>query len=112
MSEVAATVEGAAKAVRSGEISAVDLVDRSLRAIDSANDKLNAFVYVDGDRAVTAASAIDDSIARGIGPGPLAGVPFGVKDLEDAEGMPTVEGSRWFLRSSNSPTLVADLGEC
>ena len=28
--------------------------------------------------------------------GPLAGVPFGVKDLEDCAGMPTTRGSRWF----------------
>ncbi len=40
-----------------------------------------------------AADAIDDMIARGVDPGPLAGVPIGVKDNEPVDGMPTRRGS-------------------
>jgi aspartyl-tRNA(Asn)/glutamyl-tRNA(Gln) amidotransferase subunit A len=40
-----------------------------------------------------AAEAVDAAIARGDDPGPLAGVPFGVKDLEDCGGLPTSHGS-------------------
>ena len=41
--------------------------------------------------------AVDARVAAGDDPGPLAGVPFGVKDLDDCAGMPTTHGSRWYL---------------
>jgi aspartyl-tRNA(Asn)/glutamyl-tRNA(Gln) amidotransferase subunit A len=43
--------------------------------------------------ARAAAEAVDDAVARGDDPGPFAGVPFGVKDLDDCAGMPTSHGS-------------------
>ena len=60
------------------------------------NDELNAFVHLDAGSPATAAEAVDAAVARGEDPGPLAGVPFGVKDLEDCAGMPTSHGSLWF----------------
>src|SRR5947207_5219067 len=87
------TVIEMAEAVRAGEMKAVEVLDECLAAIDARNAPLNAFVHVDPELAHRAAEAVDAAVARGEDPGPLAGVPFGVKDLEDCEGMPTSQGS-------------------
>src|SRR5687767_11678631 len=90
------TVIEIAEAVRRGELKAVEVLDECLAAIDAKNPALNAFVHIDADLARDAADAVDGAIAAGRDPGPLAGVPFGVKDLEDCAGMPTTEGSLWY----------------
>ena len=82
-----------ASAVRSGQVKAVEVLEECLHAIDATNGTLNAFVVVDADAARQAAEAIDADVARGLDPGLLAGVPFGVKDLSDAAGLPTSHGS-------------------
>ena len=87
----------AADAVRRGDVSAVELTEQCLTAIAASNPELNAFVHLDADGAREAAAAIDARVAAGEDPGPLAGVPFGVKDLDDCAGMPTTHGSRWYL---------------
>ena len=90
------TVIEIAEAVREGELRAVDVLDECLAAIDGANDRLNAFVHVDAALARQAAVSVDRAVARGEDPGPFAGVPIGVKDLEDCAGMPTSHGSLLF----------------
>ncbi len=82
-----------AESVRSGQKKAVELLDRAMAAIEARNEALNAFVHVDADLARRAAEAVDAKVSAGEDPGPLAGVPFGVKDLEDCAGMPTSHGS-------------------
>jgi aspartyl-tRNA(Asn)/glutamyl-tRNA(Gln) amidotransferase subunit A len=90
------TVREIAEQVRSGERSAVEVLETALARIDVGNEALNAFVYLDPDGARASARAVDDAVVRGEDPGPLAGVPFGVKDLEDCAGMPTSHGSLLF----------------
>jgi aspartyl-tRNA(Asn)/glutamyl-tRNA(Gln) amidotransferase subunit A len=85
-----------ARQVRTGERKAVELLDEALRRIDATNGQLGAFVHVDEALARSAAEAVDAEVARGEDPGPLAGVPLGVKDLHDCAGMPTSHGSLWF----------------
>ncbi|MDQ1396006.1 MAG: aspartyl-tRNA(Asn)/glutamyl-tRNA(Gln) amidotransferase subunit [Acidimicrobiaceae bacterium] len=87
------TVIETAEGVRRGELKAVEVLDECLSAIDRRNEALNAFVHLDPDLAREAAEQVDAAVARGDDPGPLAGVPFGVKDLEDCAGMPTSHGS-------------------
>src|ERR1039458_318997 len=101
------TVADAAHRIRSGEESAASLTRRCLDAVANANADLNAFVHVDAEGALAAAAAIDATVAAGRGDelGPLAGVPFGVKDLEDCVGMPTTRGSRWF---AHTPSKTVD----
>lgn len=82
-----------AEAVRSGQVAARELAAHALARIESCNARLGAFVAVDGERAMQAASVVDESVAAGHDPGPLAGIPIGVKDLEDAAGFPTTHGS-------------------
>lgn len=79
--------------VRRGQVSAVELTDHALSRIAELNPVLNAFVAVDEERALAAALAVDESVAAGVDPGPLAGIPLGVKDLEDARGYVTTHGS-------------------
>src|SRR5439155_1417739 len=70
-----------------------EVLDECLVAIDKRNAELNAFVHLDPEAAHRQAAAVDARVARGEDPGPLAGVPFGVKDLEECAGMPTSQGS-------------------
>jgi aspartyl-tRNA(Asn)/glutamyl-tRNA(Gln) amidotransferase subunit A len=82
-----------AESVRAGERSAVEVLEQALAEVQAGNDRLNAFVHLDEDLARAAAEAVDQQVARGSDPGPFAGVPFGVKDLDDCAGMPTSHGS-------------------
>ncbi len=82
--------------VRAGERKATELLDLALARIAEGNEALNAFVHLDEGLAREAAEAVDAAVARGDDPGPLAGVPLAVKDLEDCAGMPTSHGSLWF----------------
>jgi aspartyl-tRNA(Asn)/glutamyl-tRNA(Gln) amidotransferase subunit A len=91
-----ATAIEIAESVRSGERSAVAVVEDYLGRIEAGNGPLNAFVHVDADAARAAAAQVDAQVAAGDDPGPFAGVPFGVKDLEDCAGMPTSHGSAVF----------------
>jgi aspartyl-tRNA(Asn)/glutamyl-tRNA(Gln) amidotransferase subunit A len=88
-----------AEAVRAGELKATEVLDDCLRRIAEHNDALNAFVVLDEDAARAAASAVDEAVAAGRDPGVFAGVPIGVKDLEDARGLPTSHGSLLFKDS-------------
>jgi aspartyl-tRNA(Asn)/glutamyl-tRNA(Gln) amidotransferase subunit A len=85
-----------AEAVRRGERKATEVLDAALSAIEAANPILNAFVHLDPEQARQAADAVDAAVAAGRDPGPFAGVPFGVKDLEDCAGMPTSHGSQLY----------------
>jgi aspartyl-tRNA(Asn)/glutamyl-tRNA(Gln) amidotransferase subunit A len=85
-----------ADGVRAGRIRAADAVDTTLDRIDRLNGPLNAFVHVDADRARRVAADIDRRVAAGDDPGPLAGVPLGVKELEAVEGWPDTRASTVF----------------
>ena len=98
-------VRQAASAVRHGQLSARELVQVALDRVADEQERLNAFVYVDAEGALAAADAIDRARAAGEALGPLAGVPFGVKDLEDCIGMPTTRGSRWY---ADAPPATRD----
>jgi aspartyl-tRNA(Asn)/glutamyl-tRNA(Gln) amidotransferase subunit A len=82
-----------ATAVRAGDRKATEVLDECLAGVAEGNDALNAFVHLDEGLARAAAEAVDAAVARGEDPGPFAGVPIGVKDLEDCAGMPTSHGS-------------------
>jgi len=83
-----------AAAVSSRKLSAADVVDATLAKIASVDAKLNSFTDVVADRARVRASKIDQSIAAGLELGPLAGVPFAVKNLFDIESLSTRAGSK------------------
>lgn len=99
------SVTDLARMVRNREVSARELTEVALARIDDANPTLGAFVAVDADAALTQAGEVDARIARGEEGGPLAGVPIGVKDTEDAIGFRTTHGSRLF---ADTPPATAD----
>ena len=80
--------------ISSGAINARAIVDATLVRIAAINPKVNAFTDVTAERAQQAADALDARRARGEALGPLAGVPFAVKNLIDIVGLPTRAGSK------------------
>jgi AtzE family amidohydrolase len=84
----------AAAAVRSGEASAIEIVESTLAHVAARNPTLNAFTAITAERALTEARAVDDARARGEPLGPLAGAPFAVKNLFDVAGLTTLAGSK------------------
>ncbi len=101
MSAFASAVEIAA-AVSSGRATAQEVMTACLDRIARLNPVLNAFTAVLADRARAKAAAID---ASGDKRGPLAGVPFAVKNLIDVAGLPTLAGSKI---NRDHPPAVAD----
>jgi aspartyl-tRNA(Asn)/glutamyl-tRNA(Gln) amidotransferase subunit A len=94
------------RAVRTKEVSARELTQASLDRIQRLDPTYHAFVAVDGERALHEAGAVDDRIARGGDPGPLAGIPLGVKDLQNAVGFRTTYGSA--LHADDPPATEDD----
>jgi aspartyl-tRNA(Asn)/glutamyl-tRNA(Gln) amidotransferase subunit A len=91
--------------VRTGKMSAVDLVDRVLAELAQRDPDLNAVTRLLPERARHEAGSVDAAVAAGRDPGPLAGVPYGVKDLFDVQGLPTTAGSSLY---ADAPAAEAD----
>src|SRR4029077_3813999 len=83
-----------AAAVREGRTSASAVVRAALARIAADDPVLNAFTAVLGERALATARALDNARLEGRPLGPLAGVPFAVKNLFDVAGLPTLAGSK------------------
>lgn len=88
------TASEIASAVASRKMSALDATEAALARIEQHNGVLNSFTDVTADRARAKARAVDAEIAAGKPVGPLAGVPFAVKNLFDVAGLPTRAGSK------------------
>ncbi|TPG61117.1 AtzE family amidohydrolase [Roseomonas nepalensis] len=88
-----ATAAGIAAAVAAGEVTAQAVTEAALARVAARNGLLNAFTDVLAARALATAGRVDARRAAGERPGPLAGVPFAVKNLFDIEGLPTRAGS-------------------
>jgi aspartyl-tRNA(Asn)/glutamyl-tRNA(Gln) amidotransferase subunit A len=83
-----------AQGVTARKISALAVTEAALARIAKHNPVLNAFTDVTADRACARARAIDAAVAAGKNAGPLAGVPFAVKNLFDVQGLSTRAGSK------------------
>ncbi|MBA4326897.1 MAG: Asp-tRNA(Asn)/Glu-tRNA(Gln) amidotransferase GatCAB subunit A [Polaromonas sp.] len=94
MKTIAFDASAMAVAVASGQVSARELVDASLLRIAATDDRVNAFTETTRERARAEADAVDAQRARGDSLGPLAGVPYAVKNLFDIEGLTTLAGSK------------------
>ena len=85
-----ATAAEIGTAVKSGRVSAKQVVQDTLARISERNAVLNSFTDVLAERALGRAAAVDAAKEKG----PLAGVPFAVKNLFDVNGLPTRAGSK------------------
>lgn len=89
MSELTAlTIAEARDKLKAKVFTATELTDAYIAAIDSANDKINAYVAVTPEKAREMAKASDARIAEGKA-GALEGIPLGVKDLFATKGVHT-----------------------
>jgi aspartyl-tRNA(Asn)/glutamyl-tRNA(Gln) amidotransferase subunit A len=93
MSTVGADAWTIVEAIRGGEVRAVEVLEEHLARIDEVNPTLNAVWFRDAEAAQARAAAVDEQIAAGEDPGPLAGLPMGVKELASVEGWPDTNGS-------------------
>jgi amidase len=98
--------------IRTGQVSAREVMLEHLGRINQRNPTLNAIVAkLDDDECLALADEADRQLARGEEVGPLHGLPWAFKDLEDAVGFPNTAGSPIFkdrMPTSDSP-LVARL---
>lgn len=94
-----------AQDVRAGKRAARDVLEHSLELIAAKNAELNAFIMLDEVSAREQADDIDRRISAGEDPGKLAGVPIGIKDIENCIGFPTTQGS---LLLKDAPKATAD----
>jgi len=93
--DFAAAVD-AARAIRRGEVSSVELTTRILDRIARYNPRLNAIVTLTADAALGRARAADEARARGEWWGPFHGVPCTIKDTLEVAGVRTTAGSPQF----------------
>ena len=76
-------------AVNSGKVTCEDITRACLDRIAAREPEVHAWSHCDPDQAIAAAKKLDRHGAKG----PLAGVPFGVKDIIDSADMPTEWGT-------------------
>ena len=98
--------------IRRREVSAREVMAAHLAQIGRANPQINAIVSrLDDEQALALAEEADHRLAAGETVGPLHGLPIAFKDLDDAVGFPTTQGSRIFAeyRPSRDSLLVERL---
>lgn len=100
--ETGASVGAITAALRNGATSAESLMETTLNRIEQVDSWLGAFTEIYRDDALDAAARLDAVIASGADPGPLAGVPFAVKDLSPLDGKRTTLGSLVYRDRSGS----------
>ena len=91
------------KKIKGKEVSAHEVTSSAIANIETKDKLINAFCAVKFEEALTQADDIDKRIRKGEDVGPLAGIPIGVKDLEDAKGFVTTFGSA--LHINDTPAL-------
>ena len=96
-----ATAGEIAAAVSGGKLSARAVTEAALAEIAARNPQLNAFTDITRARALASAAARDEGRAA---LGPLAGVPYAVKNLYDIAGLVTRAGSK--INRDNPPAMA------
>jgi AtzE family amidohydrolase len=94
-----------AAAVRARHVTAREVTAAALALITQRDPTLNCFTHVRGPAALDEAERLDNRMSAGQDVGPLAGVPFAVKNLFDVEGLTTLAGSKIF---AERPPAVRD----
>jgi Asp-tRNA(Asn)/Glu-tRNA(Gln) amidotransferase A subunit family amidase len=82
-----------ATAVRSGRLSSTEIANACLGQIDRWDGTIKAWEHLEPAAALATAAAVDAKVAAGAEVGLLAGVPIGIKDIFNVNGMPCEMGS-------------------
>ena len=104
MENIAIDAAAMAALVACGDASAKELLQVSIARIEATEARVNAFTDKTLSCALREADAVDVSRAKGESLGPLAGVPYAVKNLFDVEGLVTLAGSR--IKRSHQPATA------
>jgi len=101
------TISEAARRMREGGLSPVELIQAHLDRIRETNATLNGFITVTEEDAIASARAAEQALRSGEPPAPLLGIPIGVKDTYDIRGVKTTLGSKLFNRVATEDSAVA-----
>ncbi len=88
------SVAAARDAIKSGALSPVELVEACLARIRALDPTLQAWIHVDEAGARTQAALREEEARAGKLRGALHGIPVGIKDIFDVQGMPTTAGAK------------------
>jgi amidase len=94
--------------IRTRAVSAREAAQAALQRLDAVNPQINAIVAHTPELVLEQADRLDQRLARGEDPGPLAGVPVSVKINTDMAGFPTTNGTRLqkdWISKVNSPAV-------
>src|SRR5438105_6994717 len=86
------TATEAARLIRAGDVSPVELVEKLLERAEDVDPRVEAWVTLDGERALAAARQAEQTLRSETDAPPLLGVPFGAKDIFDSADLPTQAG--------------------
>ena len=88
------TIAEAARLIEAKELSPVELTEAKLALVEGLDGQLDSFVTLTADLALEKARAAEAEIAAGTYRGPLHGIPFGLKDVYNTAGIPTMAHSK------------------
>ncbi|MEV7598911.1 amidase [Kitasatospora sp. NPDC089797] len=101
------SLTAAAEAIRTRQLSPVELVDSVLDRVEQVEPQLGAYVAVTAEQARRAAGEAEHELAHGRHRGPLHGIPMALKDLIDVAGMATTASSR--VRADHRATADSEV---
>lgn len=111
MTPLSGTARETARAIARGDVGAREVAQAALDRIAARDGELNCFTAITAERALSDADRVDAARLRGEPIGPLAGVPFAVKNLYDVAGLPTLAGAKLFATRTpaqkDAPTVAA-----
>jgi aspartyl-tRNA(Asn)/glutamyl-tRNA(Gln) amidotransferase subunit A len=93
------SIHQAAEEIRQGRLSPAELLDGFLVQIDRYEPRVQAWVFVDRERARAQCDQLSKELSRGQYRGPLHGIPLGIKDIFDVFDWPTAAGSKLWAQS-------------
>jgi len=96
-----------AAAIRSKQVSPVEVAEATLARIEALNPRLNAFCLITPDVALRDAREAEIAVVKGEPIGPLHGVPVSLKDVIFTRGLRTTGGSRLFAEAVPEEDAIA-----